>query len=47
MPLDVEDIRREHLESLMEYLPGRFKAATATNRYYGCRPSSSERLTRI
>jgi site-specific recombinase XerD len=35
MPLDVENIRREHLESFIAHLLGRFKASTAINRYHG------------
>jgi site-specific recombinase XerD len=35
MPMEVENIRREHLESLMVHLLSRFKAATAINRYHG------------
>jgi site-specific recombinase XerD len=33
MPTDVSAIRREHVEAFIEYLLGRWKPATASNRY--------------
>ena len=35
MPLALENIRREHIESFMEDLLDRHRASTATNRYHG------------
>jgi site-specific recombinase XerD len=35
MPMDIENIRREHIESFMVDLLERFKPATAINRYHG------------
>jgi site-specific recombinase XerD len=35
MPQDIANIRREHVESFIEYLLERFKPATANNRYRG------------
>lgn len=36
MPIAVEAIKREHVESFIDDLLGRFKPATAHNRYRGC-----------
>lgn len=37
MPIDLENIRREHVESFIENLLSRFKPATAANRFGGLR----------
>jgi hypothetical protein len=35
MPMTVENIRREHIESFLEDLLRRHRASTAANRYHG------------